>query len=179
MLGVPAASAATTALLFLLGLALVAVAGHLARRRLRPLRGVELLVAAGLALSLVGLPWIAWRFVEDLRYTTGLDAYDRASAGPIQAYLPGYLVDGARSRIPANGTWAAQAGPLSNSIPAAAFPPLVLVTLFPRVSAPPATAGWILTLGAQPGTVARVRQTSVLRPATAELPAVRLGRAAR
>lgn len=179
MLGVPAASTATSALLLLAGIVLVAASAVLLRRRLVAFRGVERVVVAAVALSFVALPWIAWRFVEDVRHTARLDSYDRASAGPIQAYLPGYLVDAARRTIPESGTWATRVGTLSNPVPAAAFSPLVLVTLFPRVSAGPGTAGWILTLGEQPRAVAPVSRTFLLRPAVAELPAARLGKASR
>lgn len=179
MVGVPSASAATAALLLLLGLLIVAIGVYLGRRQLRQLRGVDRFVAIVVVASLVSLPLLAWRVVEDMRYTTALDPYERANAGPIQAYLPGYLVDRAKTAIPADGTWATGTGRLSNSIAASAFSPLVLVELFPRVSADPAAAGWILTLGEQPGAVAPVSRTLLLRRAVAELPAARLGEASR
>ncbi|HVU77926.1 MAG TPA: hypothetical protein VHC67_10115 [Gaiellaceae bacterium] len=179
MLGVPSAPAATIAALFAAGFVLVGVCAFAERRRLLALRGIESVVAIAVIASLVSAPLLGWRFVKDLRYTTSLDAYDRANAGPIQAYLPGYLVARAQSTIPPGGTWATRTGRVSNSIASAAFSPLVLVTLFPRVSADPSAAGWILTLGALPGSVAPVSRTYLLRPAVSALPAARLGKAAR
>jgi hypothetical protein len=179
MVGVPSASAATTALLFLLGLVLVGGCAFVFRRRLLALRGIELIVGIAVIASLVSSPLLAWRVVKDLQYTTNLDPYERASAGPIQAYLPGYLVDRARTVVPPDGTWATRTGTVSNSIAQAAFSPLALVTLFPRVSADPAEAGWILTLGEQPRAVAPVSRTLLLRGPVPPLPAARLGKAAR
>ncbi len=143
MLGVPAASAATTAALFLAGIVAVVLVLYLARRRVRALHTVELLVVAAVALSLVALPWIGWRFVEDLRVTTKLDPYERANMGPIQAYMPGYLVQGVHIR----GTWTTDVGPQPNDTARSAFPSLVLVKLFPRLSAPPDRADWIIRWG--------------------------------
>jgi hypothetical protein len=179
MIGVPSASAATVALLLLAGIVFVALAAVIARRRLRSLGGVERVVAVALAASLASVPLLGWRIVKDLQYTTGLDAYTRANAGPIQAFLPGYLVDRARGVLPADATWATRTGSVPSSTAAAAFSPLVLVTLFPRVSVEPARADWILTLGEEPQAVAPVRRTLLLRPAVGSLPAARLGQARR
>jgi hypothetical protein len=143
MLGVPAASAATTAALFFAGIIAVAFASYLARRRLRALETVERVIVACLALSLVALPWVGWRFVEDLRVTTKLDPYERANMGPIQAYMPGYLVQHVHIR----GTWTTDVGPTPNEIARSAFPSLVLVKLFPQLSAPPGRADWIIRWG--------------------------------
>lgn len=143
MLGVPAASAATTAALFLVGILVVALALYLVRSRLRRLETVERLVAASLALSLVALPWVGWRFVEDLRVTTKLDPYERENMGPIQAYMPGYLVQSVHIR----GTWTTDVGPHPNEIARSAFPSLVLVKLFPQLSAPPGRADWVIRWG--------------------------------
>jgi hypothetical protein len=179
MVGVPSASAATVALLFLVGIVLIAAGLLLARRRLAGLQGVERIVAVAVVASLLSVPLLAWRVVEDMRYTTGLDPYERANAGPIQAFLPGYLVDRANAVIPRSATWATGTGRVSSSTAAAAFPPLALVTLFPRVSASPAAADWILTLGESPGAVAPVTRTLLLLPAAGQLPAARLGEAER
>lgn len=179
MVGVPSASAATAALLLLLGLLIAVVAAYLGRRRLRALRGVDRFVTVIVAASLVSVPLLGWRVVKDMQYTTSLDPYERASAGPIQAFLPGYLVDGARSVIPADATWATGTGRVPSSTAASAFAPLAIVTLFPRVSADPARANWILTLGERPQAVAPVTRTRLLRPAVGLLPAAWLAEATR
>jgi hypothetical protein len=180
MIGVPAASAATTALLFLVGIAAVVVGVFLLRRRAAGLTTEGRVVAAVLALSLVAVPWLAWRFAEDVSTTTGYDSYQRASAGPIQAYLPGYLVDGARSRIPAGATWSAAVGPgAGNAVARKAFPALVLTTLFPRVSAPAQTASWLVAWGVDPRRVARVSRVEVAHPRQGTLPPVLVAKARR
>jgi hypothetical protein len=180
MLGVPAASAATTAALLLAGIVAVAAAAVALRGRFRGLDAPARLVAAGLGLSLVALPWIGWRFVEDLRTTTKLDSYERANMGPIQAYLPGYLLDGARARIPADGTWAVAVGrSRANPLAQQAFPSLALVALFPRVSAPLGRAGWIVGFGADPASFTAVRGTEVVHARQGPLPPVVLAQTKR
>jgi hypothetical protein len=176
MIGVPAASAATTLLLFVVGALVVGAGLFVLRRRLTALPAEARLVAAAVALSLVAAPWVAWRFVEDVRTTTRYDAYERSNAGPIQAYLPGYLVDGARS-IPARATWAAIVGPSgANPVAQKAFPALVLTTLFPRVSAPPARAEWIVGFGADPRSAGARGPVRVVHAPQAGLPSVLLAR---
>lgn len=180
MVGVPAASAATTALLVLAGLVAALVLARPAYRRFRPTGSEELLVAGALVVAVVALPWIGWRFVEDLSYTTKLDGYAARNAGPIQAYLPGYLADGAAKAIPPGATWATAVGGASaNSIARQAFPSLVLVTLFPRASAPPSKAGWIVGWGAPPNRVAPVSRVQVVHPRQGPLPPVVVGKVVR
>jgi hypothetical protein len=177
MLGVPAAGAATTALLFTAGILAAAVLAYLVRHRLRALDAAAGAVAAAFVLSLTAVPWIAWRFAEDLHTTTKLDPYERASMGPIQAYLPGYLVDGARARIPAGATWSAAVGPSkANPIARGAFASLVMITLFPRPSAALDRADWIVAWGVDPSRVAPVTGVRVVHAQQGPLPPVVIGR---
>lgn len=174
MYGVPAASTATTAALFLVGIALAVVAGFRVRGRYR---GEERFVALAVVLSLIAVPWVGWRFAEDLSTTTRLDAYTRANAGPIQAYLPGYLVDAAKPVVGRRQTWAAVTGAgLGNSTAARAFPALVLTELFPRVSAPVRSADWLLAVGIEPRAVTHVTGVRVIETARGVLPPVRLAK---
>ena len=180
MVGVPAASTATTLLLFALGALVVAIGYAAARRRLPPLGLDARVVALACAISLVALPWIGWRFVEDLRTTTHYDAYERANAGPIQAFLPGYLVDAARAVVPRDATWASATGPaVPYPVARLAFPSLVLVTLFPRPSAPVRDATWLVAWGVDPRRVARVSRVRVAHARLGPLPPVLLGKVAR
>jgi hypothetical protein len=173
MVGVPAAGTATTALLFAAGLVAACAVAVFLHSRLRGLEIASQVVAAAALLSIVALPWVGWRFVEDLRTTTKLDSYERENMGPIQAYLPGYLADGARARIPSAGTWAAAVGAsAANPIARGAFPALLLTTLFPRVSAPVDRAGWIVAWGIDPACVAAVTDVHVVHARQGPLPPV-------
>ena len=134
-----------------------------------------------LALTLAAVPYVAWRFVEDLRVTTKLDAYEATAAGPIQAYLPGYLVDGARRRIPPGATFATAVSPRIPWQPArAAFPSLAMQALFPRISvADPRAADYIVSWGVEPRRLAAVSKTWVVRPRAGRYAAVYVGRVRR
>ncbi len=180
MIGVPAAGAVTTALLVLAGLGVVAAAAFAVRRRVGGWGLETRVVAVAAGLSLAALPWIAWRFAEDLATTTRYDAYTRANAGPIQAYLPGYLADGARARIPPGATWAVAVGSSqANPVAQKAFPALVLITLFPRPSAPPGTASWIVGWGAPPASIVPVSRAVVVHPRQGPLPPVTVAKTRR
>lgn len=172
MLGVPTASASVLAALFALGIAIVAAAWIRDGRR-RPSTPTDLAVAVAVAAAVASLPYVGWRFVKDVRYTTSLDPYERAAAGPIQSYLPGYLVDGARKVVPPGATYATVVG---GSVPYAdardAFGPLVLTTLFPRQSVPVRDAQWIVAWGISPARVAQVGKVIVVQRRLGPLPPV-------
>jgi hypothetical protein len=172
VLGVPAASALTLAALFLVGLVL-AVSLCVVLRRSWPATLEERAVAVAVLALVVSAPYIAWRVVEDVRYTTKLDAYQRQSAGPIQAFLPGYLVQRAAAIVPPSGTYSTLVGPsAANAIARKAFPSLVMVSLFPRRSAPPSEAGWIIVWGVPRDRAARLGRVYVVQPALGPLPPV-------
>jgi hypothetical protein len=178
MLGVPASPGAFGWLVLALGVGgSVAVVGVLLPR-LRRLPAAGVAAAGALALTCGVVPYLAWRFVEDLRVTTRLDAYGASAAGPIQAYLPGYLVEGAQRHIPRDATYAVA---VASSIPwapaRAGFPPLAMETLFPRRSvADPARADYVVTWGIAPRSVAHVSRTWVVRPKAGLYAAVFVGR---
>jgi hypothetical protein len=172
MVGVPNASAAVVAALFALGLAIVAAAWIRGGRR-RPGTPAELAVAIAVAAAVASLPYVGWRFAKDLRYTTSLDPYERAAAGPIQSFLPGYLVDGARRVVPPGATYATVVG-RAVPYPTArdAFGPLVLTTLFPRQSVPVRDAQWIVAWGVSPASVAPVGKVVVVQRRLGPVPPV-------
>jgi len=181
VLGVPASLGAVGSALLVLAAVALAAALVLLRRRLAASPPPTAAAAVALALTAAALPYVGWRFVEDLRVTTRLDAYERASAGPIQAYLPGYLVDGARNVIPAGASFATAVSPAVPWEPArAAFPSLALQTLFPRRSvSDPRAADYVVTWGIEPARVAPVSRTWTVRPRAGEYPAVYVGRVRR
>lgn len=181
MLGVPSTTGALGwALLGLGGLAFLVGAWRL--RLKRPPRDATTVAAhVCLLVTLAAAPYVCWRFVEDLRVTTRLDPYERAAAGPIQAYLPGYLVDGAVAHVPLEATVAAVASPRVPWAPARkAFPALVLETLFPRRTvAHPRNADYIITWGVKPQAVAPVSRVWTARPRVGDYPAVYVGKVRR
>lgn len=172
MLGVHSESVATLALLFGSGCILAAVLWLLGGRP-APRALEERALGVALAAVVLSLPYLGWRVVEDLRYTRSLDPYERAAAGPIQSYLPGYLVDGARRIVPPGATYATVVG---RSVPYAtardAFGPLVLTTLFPRQSVRVRDAQWIVAWGVSPARVARVGKVLVVHRRLGALPPV-------
>jgi hypothetical protein len=181
LLGVPAApGAAGWALLALGAIAFVGAVAVL-RRLLATGPRPTAVASIALALTVAAAPYVAWRFVEDLRVTTKLDSYGATAAGPIQAYLPGYLVDGAQRRVPLGATFATAVSP---AIPwqaaRVAFPSLAMQTLFPRVSvAAPRVADYVVTWGIPPASVARVSRTWIVRPRAGQYAAVYVGRVRR
>jgi hypothetical protein len=121
----------------------------------------------------ISAPYLVWRVVEDIRYTTRLDPYERQAAGPIQAFLPGYLVDGARTIVPPEDTYATVVGPtVPNAIARKAFPSLVLVSLFPRRSASRSDAQWIVAWGVPRQKLIRLGRVYVVHAALGPLPPV-------
>jgi hypothetical protein len=180
MLGVPASPGMLGWSLLALGIVVSVAFAVMRRRRLArlppPVAAAWLCVVSTCAF----LPFIAHRFQQDLRVTTGLHGYDRAAAGPVQSYLPGYLVDDARGLMPVDSTFATA---VSHKVPweaaRAAFGSLAMETLFPRVSvAVPARADYVLTWGIRPATLVKVSRTWLVRPGGGVYPAVYLGKVA-
>jgi hypothetical protein len=178
VLGVPASPGAVGWALIVVGLAGAVAASVAFRFRLRAAGPVAAAAGVCLLVTVGAVPYVVWRFGEDLRVTTGMHGYDDAAAGPVQAYLPGYLVDGAVRYVPRGATFATAVG---SGIPwtaaRAAFPSLALETLFPRVSvADPRRADYVVTWGIRPGRVAPVSQVWVARPKVGEYDAVYVGK---
>jgi len=167
--------------LLALGAIAFVVGSAFLRRRLSAAPRPTAAATVALALTIAAVPYVAWRFVEDVRVTTKLDAYGATAAGPIQAYLPGYLVDGAQRWIPRGATFATAVSPAIPWQPArAAFPSLAMQTLFPRISVTdPRSADYVVSWGMAPACVAPVSRTWVVRPRTGQYAAVYVGRVRR
>jgi hypothetical protein len=181
VLGVPASPGALGWLLLAAGAVAALAACFLLRRRLAALTLPAAAAAVCLLAAAAATPYAARRFAEDLRVTTRLDAYGASAAGPIQAYLPGYLVDGARPLIPRDATFAtAVGGEIPWPAARAAFPALAMETLFPRVSvADPRDAEYVVTWGIRPARVAPVSRTWFARRRAGEYAAVYVGKVRR
>jgi hypothetical protein len=176
VLGLPESPGLVGGTLLVLGLLAAAACASFVLRRGRWRADWPLVVCA--AVTLGAGPFLAWRIVEDVRYTTSLDAYERSAAGPIQAFLPGYLLDGVDRALPRDARYATVVG---DSVPyetaRTAFHALALTSLFPRVSvARPRPGDWIVAWGVDPSTVAPVTGSRVVRPRTGPLPPIRIAR---
>ena len=178
MIGVPSSPGTVGWLLLAAGLSAAAALVILARRRLTEVDVVSALAAVSIVVTVCVTPYLAWRVVQDLRYTTALDSYSSSSAGPIQAYLPGYLADGAARFIPPAATYATAVGPTIPWAQArAAFPSLVMNTLFPRRSVASLTdADYVVTWGIRPVAVVPVSRTWIARPRSGLYPPVWVAR---
>jgi hypothetical protein len=179
MLGVPGSPGAVGWALLLAGLLAAAAAGYRFRGRV-PREPIAAAAALSLLVTAGAAPFLAWRIVDDLRYTTRLTPYDRRVAGPVQAYLQPYLLDRVPSLIPVGDTYATAVGP---SVPyyaaRKAFPALALQALFPRISTSPDRAQWIVSWGTPPSAVAPVSRFVVARPASRPYPALYVGKVRR
>jgi hypothetical protein len=174
MLGLPASPGP-------LGYTLIALGGVVALvfARVTWRRGPAAAVVC-LAVTVGAAPFLVWRIVEDLRFTTAMTAYDRGVAGPVQAYLQPYLLDEVARRMPAGDTYATAVG---NAVPyptaRKAFPALAQQSLFPRVSTDPSRADWVVAWGVDPRTVTAVTDVIVARPRSGPNPPVYLARVER
>jgi hypothetical protein len=178
VLGAPASPGAVGWALIAFGLvfavaALVRFRGALRRR----VPSVAAAIAAMIVVA-AATPYVVWRIVEDLRYTTTLHGYDRQAAGPVQAFLPGYLLDGASRLIPSTATYATVVSPSVPWAPArAAFGSLAMQSLFPRRSvANVRDADYVVAWGLRPRTVAPVGRVWTLRKAFGQSPVIYVAR---
>jgi hypothetical protein len=179
VLGVPSAPGAVGGALLAGGLVVALAVLVVAWRTGRlPAPPVWALVWSLFVLTLGLAPFLAWRVVEDVRVTSGLDAYERREAGPIQAFLQPYLLDGAARVIPAGATYATATGD-AIPYPAArkAFPALAQRALFPRRSlSDPAGADWLVAWGVEPGRVVPDARVVFTRPASGVYPPLYVAR---
>lgn len=179
MLGVPGSPGAVGWALLLAGLLVAAASGYRFRARL-PREPVAAAAALSLVVTAGAAPFLAWRIVDDLRYTTRLTPYDRSVAGPVQSYLQPYLLDRVPGIIPAGDTYATAVGASVRYYAARkAFPALALQTLFPRLSTTPDRAEWIVSWGVRPAALAPVSKVVIARRASALYPALYVGKVRR
>ena len=183
MLGLPASPGAVGAALLALGVVLGAAAAYLARRRW--FAGWEpapaLVLAAALGVTVASMPFSVWRMAEDMRFTTRLNDEQVEGAGPIQTFIPPYILDGVRPLIPRGDTYVTVTGPaVREELARTAFRYLALTALFPRTAAEDAAdADWVIAWGGDPRDAGvDVEDVRVVRPAEGQIPAVVLARVA-
>ena len=181
MLGVPGSPGTFGLAALVVGALAAVVSLGLLRGRLRRESPAAALALTCLVVTACVLPYVVWRIAEDLRVTTRLHGYDEQAAGPIQAYLPGYLLDGVPRLVPLDATYATAVGTEIPWTPAkAAFPALALITLFPRHSiADPHRADYVVAWGIRPAAVTPVTRVWVARARFGAYPAVYVGKVAR
>lgn len=173
MLGLPASPGAVGAALLVAGALVGLAVGALVRRRdVAGLGTAGVLLALTAGVTVGALPYTLWRIAEDVRYTSGLNADDRAGAGPIQTFLQPYLLDPVVPLMPPEARYFTAVSDGIRREARQGFRPLAYTVLFPRVSVErPEQADWIVAWGVDPRTlgvdvagVRRVRESQAGYP---------------
>jgi hypothetical protein len=143
-------------------------------------RAAAWIVAVVVAAAVGGAPFIAWRIVEDIRYTSSIDDWLVPRYGVSVFEVHPEIFDNAAARIPAGDTYYVASAPGLDRTTRAAFRQWALGYLLPRAAvADPADAEWILTLGVRPSSVGpAVEQTWLMKGPVSGLPPAYLGRVA-
>ncbi|HST16924.1 MAG TPA: hypothetical protein VLK36_04600 [Gaiellaceae bacterium] len=157
MLALPAHPGRIGALLLAVGLLLGAVVAVVVWRRLRrSLAGheaataVAALVAFVLASTVAAAPFVAWRIVEDARYTSALTRAEAERAGGESAHVDPEVIAALGRRMPADATYAVVASPVVGG-QVTAFSQWAGYALLPRTQVgEPARAEWILSWDRNP-----------------------------
>ncbi len=141
-----------------------------------PLRKVSPTLAIALA-SISISPYVAWRIVEDIRYTSGLNSWIADRYGVSVAQVHPAIFDAAAAHMPAHARYYLATSRSVDSIRRQAFEEWAAGWLLPRVAtSTPGQAAWILTLGVPPSTVVpHLRHTWRVWPAVNGTPAAYLG----
>lgn len=135
---------------------------------------VLLLIATGLGSA----PYVTWRFVTDIRYTSKIDSWLAPRYGVSEHGVHPELFDNAAALIPPGATYYLAPAPDLPSRMRSAFIAWSLGYLLPRIAvSDPADADWILTLGVDPATVGpELSKTWIVKEAVGDAPAASLGR---
>ena len=133
------------------------------------------------ATTLGAAPFVAWRIVEDIRYTSGIDSWLAPRYGVSVYGVHPEIFDNAVHRIPAGDTYYMASATTINDVSQRAFKEWALGYLLPRVAvADPAKARWIVTFGVDPRTVGPpITKTWLLKGPVNGLPPAYLGEVAR
>ena len=133
------------------------------------------------ATTLGAAPFIAWRIVEDVRYTSGIDSWLAPRYGVSVYGVHPEIFDNAVRRIPAGDTYFMASAPTINDVSQRAFEEWALGYLLPRVAVTdPAKARWVVTFGLDPRTVGPpIAKTWLLKGPVNGMPAAYLGEVAR
>jgi hypothetical protein len=111
-------------------------------------------VAAALAVGVGVTPFVVWRVVEDLRYTTGLGDWLAQRYGVSVSEIHPAAYDRLLQLVGPGDTYAVREDPRLGKEVRDAFEQWALTTLLPRRAVADLDhADWLVTLGVRPGTV--------------------------
>ena len=122
-------------------------------------------------------PYIAWRMVEDIRYTSGLNSWIADRYGVSVAQVHPAIFDAAAAHMPLHARYYLATAPDIDSTRREAFEQWAAGWLLPRIATSTVPKdGWILTLGVKPFAVdSNVKRTWRIWPAVNGTPAAYLG----
>lgn len=150
----PAEPGAVGAIMLALGLVAAGALVLFGRRRIAaelglPLRSaVSLATIATLAATVGYGPFVLWRVVEDIRYTSPLTARQAEEIGADMNFIDERMLDRVRAVVPPDATYALEAGPSVHERSREALNAWVAFSLLPRVRVEDADrAEWIVTWG--------------------------------
>ena len=132
-------------------------------------------------LALAAFPYVTWRVVEDIRYTSHLDSWLATRYGVSVFRVHPAIFDNAEAHMPRNARYYLASSPTLDSTRRGAFAQWAASWLLPRIAvAKPSEAQYVLTLGVSPRTlgVPIVRVWRVM-PALLGTPAAYLGEVGR
>lgn len=134
-----------------------------------------------IATTLGAAPFVGWRIVEDIRYTSGLDPWLAPRYGISVYGVHPEIFDNAVRRIPVGDTYYMVTATPINDVAQRAFEEWALGYLLPRMAVTdPANAGWIVTFGVDPRSVGPpIAKTWLLKGPVNGLPPAYLGKVAR
>ena len=146
MVGLPQSPGATGIVLLVVGATIGAALAWRAWRELRaPLTAVMLATVVG------ATPFVAWRVVEDLRLTTGIERRDAEVYAPLGRGIDPVIYARLRRAIRPGETYFISASSATDQTTAGAFRQWALSALLPRVASETLReSDWIVAWGAQP-----------------------------
>jgi hypothetical protein len=183
--GLPQAPGAFGLALLFLGLLGGGVYARLVRRSVWSSVGgsvsVGWIVLVLTATTVGAVPFIAWRVVQDIRYTSHLDPWLVPRYGVSVYGVHPEIFDNAKLRIPSGDTYYLAPSTTIDRTAQKAFKDWALGYLLPRMAVPdPADASWIMTFGVDPRKVGPpISQTWLLKGPVNGLPPAYLGKVAR
>jgi hypothetical protein len=157
VIALPTSPGAVGAALLACGCVIGAIVAVLSYRRFGPVRwnartpegAVAGVAAVALATAIGAAPYLSWRIVQDLRYTTRIDAFVAERIGAYEHDLEGRAFDRLAMMIPERATYYVDAYPDAPGDPD--FEQWTRYALLPRLAvSSPERADWVIILGANP-----------------------------